>query len=312
MPAWRSGRRCCTSPEWSSARSSPRTSTRRAGASAQRRRGDARGDRRAGRDEPRVRRRRASRRDRDLSHVCRRSRLGDAHCRCDPQRPDRRGGRAEGRGRHAHPHDAGQRSLSCASAFSTSRISPTGCSSISPDGRRAPPGPNCRPNSSSSHARWGRPSCWITRAAASLGLVLEEGSPTAHVAIVARAFDIPVVGRVDDATSRIEAGDIVVVDGDHANVLIRPSADIQQSVAAAVEARTRRRAYYETLRAVPPVTRDGIAIRLMLNAGLLIDLDAARRDRRGGCRAVSHRISADGAGHLPGCRRPDRILPARV
>jgi phosphotransferase system enzyme I (PtsP) len=37
------------------------------------------------------------------------------------------------------------------------------------------------------------------------GLVLEEGSPTAHVAIVARAFDIPVIGRVEDATSRIEA-----------------------------------------------------------------------------------------------------------
>jgi phosphotransferase system enzyme I (PtsP) len=105
-----------------------------------------------------------------------------------------------------------------------------------------------------------------------MGLVLEEGSPTAHVAIVARAFDIPVVGRVDDATNRIEAGDIVVVDGDHANVLIRPSADIQQSVATAVEARTRRRAYYDTLRSTPPVTRDGIHIRLLLNAGLLIDL----------------------------------------
>jgi phosphotransferase system enzyme I (PtsP) len=105
-----------------------------------------------------------------------------------------------------------------------------------------------------------------------MGLVLEEGSPTAHVAIVARAFDIPVVGRVDDATRRIEAGDIVVVDGDHANVLIRPSADIQQSVTAAVEARSRRRAYYETLRSTPSVTRDGIAIKLMLNAGLLLDL----------------------------------------
>ena len=105
-----------------------------------------------------------------------------------------------------------------------------------------------------------------------MGVVLEEGSPTAHVAIVARAFDIPVVGRVDDATSRTEAGDIVVVDGDHAQVLIRPSADIQQSVAAAVEARTRRRAFYETLRSAPSVTRDGIEIKLLLNAGLLLDL----------------------------------------
>jgi phosphotransferase system, enzyme I, PtsP len=105
-----------------------------------------------------------------------------------------------------------------------------------------------------------------------IGLVLEEGSPTAHVTIVARAFDIPVVGRVDDATARIEAGDILAVDGDHAQVLVRPSEDIRQSIAAAVEARTRRRAFYETLRSLPPVTRDGIEIALMLNAGLLLDL----------------------------------------
>jgi phosphotransferase system enzyme I (PtsP) len=105
-----------------------------------------------------------------------------------------------------------------------------------------------------------------------MGLVLEEGSPTAHVAIVARAFDIPVVGRVDDATTRIEVGDVVIVDGDHAQVLIRPSEDIRQSVATAVEGRTRRRAFYETLRSAPSVTRDGIEIKLLLNAGLLIDL----------------------------------------
>ena len=105
-----------------------------------------------------------------------------------------------------------------------------------------------------------------------MGLVLEEGSPTAHVAIVARAFDVPVVGRVEHATSRIEAGDIVVVDGDHAQVLVRPREDVRQSIAAAVEVRTRRRAFYETLRSLPPVTRDGIKINLMLNAGLLLDV----------------------------------------
>jgi phosphotransferase system, enzyme I, PtsP len=104
------------------------------------------------------------------------------------------------------------------------------------------------------------------------GLVLEEGSPTAHVAIVARALDIPVVGRVADATSRIEAGDTVIVDGDHGQVLIRPSEHIRQSAAAAVEGRTRRRALFETLRSAPAVTRDGVEIKLLLNVGLLIDL----------------------------------------
>jgi phosphotransferase system, enzyme I, PtsP len=105
------------------------------------------------------------------------------------------------------------------------------------------------------------------------GLVLEEGSPTAHVVIVARAFDIPVVGRVAEATRLIEAGDIVVVDGEHGAVLTRPRADIQQSVATAVADRTRRRALYEALRDEPAVTRDGVEIKLMLNAGLLLDLD---------------------------------------
>jgi phosphotransferase system, enzyme I, PtsP len=109
-----------------------------------------------------------------------------------------------------------------------------------------------------------------------VGLVLEEGSPTAHVAIVARALDIPVVGRVEDAASRIEAGDIVIVDGDHAQVMIRPSEDIHQSVAATVEAQARRRAIYDSLRSAASVTRDGIQIKLLLNAGLLIDLPQLR------------------------------------
>jgi phosphotransferase system enzyme I (PtsP) len=103
-------------------------------------------------------------------------------------------------------------------------------------------------------------------------LVLEEGSPTAHVAIVARAFDIPVVGRVAEATQRIDNGDMVIVDGDHGQVLIRPRADIEQGVATTVAARTRRRAYYESLRDTPAVTRDGVTVRLLLNAGLLLDL----------------------------------------
>ncbi len=105
-----------------------------------------------------------------------------------------------------------------------------------------------------------------------LGLVLEEGSPTAHVAIVARALNIPVLGRVGEATSRIEAGDLVILDADHAQVLIRPNKHLQQSVAATMGSRSRRRALSEALRSAPAVTRDGIEIRLLLNAGLLFDL----------------------------------------
>ena len=103
-------------------------------------------------------------------------------------------------------------------------------------------------------------------------VALEEGSATAHVAIVARALDIPMVGRLRGALNRIEAGDTLVVNGDEAQVLVRPSEEILQAVDLAIKARLGERARYAALRALPAATRDGVAIDLQLNAGLTLDL----------------------------------------
>jgi phosphotransferase system, enzyme I, PtsP len=103
-------------------------------------------------------------------------------------------------------------------------------------------------------------------------LVLEEGSPTAHVAVVARALDIPTIGRCRDAVARIEAGDLVVVDGDNGQVFVRPAEDIQQMVEESLKTRAERLANYAAIRDVPAVTGDGVEVALFLNAGLLIDL----------------------------------------
>jgi len=104
------------------------------------------------------------------------------------------------------------------------------------------------------------------------GVVLEEGSPNAHVVIVARALDVPVVGRVEGVLSRVLPSDPIIVDGDNGQVFIRPSDEIQQDFATSVHARAARQASYATMRNLPAVTRDGVAISLNLNAGLLIDL----------------------------------------
>ncbi len=103
-------------------------------------------------------------------------------------------------------------------------------------------------------------------------LVLEEGSATAHVAIVARALDIPVVGRVRGILDRIEEGDPIMVDGDNAQIFIRPGEDVRQTFAESMAARSRRRAAYRAMRDLPAVTRDGVEIALYLNAGLLVDM----------------------------------------
>ena len=104
------------------------------------------------------------------------------------------------------------------------------------------------------------------------GLVMEEGSATMHVAIVARALDIPVVGRAKDVLARIEPFDPVIVDGDNAQVFLRPSDDILAIFADSIKARAAKLAVYEALRDVPAVTRDGEHVQVFLNAGLLVDL----------------------------------------
>lgn len=104
------------------------------------------------------------------------------------------------------------------------------------------------------------------------GLVLEEGSAYSHVAIVARALDIPVVGQAADILRRVEPLDFLIVDGDNGQVFVRPADDIQAVFAASLAARQRRQAEYARLRELPAVTRDGQDVKLMLNCGLLIDL----------------------------------------
>jgi len=104
------------------------------------------------------------------------------------------------------------------------------------------------------------------------GLVLEEGGPTSHVSIVARALGIPAVGEIANATGMVDSGDAVIVDGTSGEVHVRPSAEVENAYAERVRLRARKQAQYRALREQPCVTKDGEHITLMLNAGLIIDL----------------------------------------
>jgi phosphotransferase system enzyme I (PtsP) len=104
------------------------------------------------------------------------------------------------------------------------------------------------------------------------GLVLEEGGPTSHVSIVARALGIAAVGQIDNATGIVDPGDAIIVDGAMGHVYVRPSADVEKNYADRVRLRARRQAQYAELRNKPCVTKDGEKITLLVNAGLLVDL----------------------------------------
>jgi phosphotransferase system enzyme I (PtsP) len=104
------------------------------------------------------------------------------------------------------------------------------------------------------------------------GLVLEEGAATSHVVIVARAMGIPVAGQVKGAVSMSENGDAIIVDGDEGAIHLRPQQDLEAAYAEKVRFRARRQELYRELRKTPSVTRDGVQVDLLMNAGLAVDL----------------------------------------
>lgn len=104
------------------------------------------------------------------------------------------------------------------------------------------------------------------------GLVMEEGSPTMHAAVVAKALDLPVVAQVQGALNRIDAFDQIVLDANAGQVVLRPSEEVVDLYTAAVEARVKQKAAYVAFRDLPAVTKDGVKISLHLNAGFLLDM----------------------------------------
>lgn len=104
------------------------------------------------------------------------------------------------------------------------------------------------------------------------GLVLEDGAATSHVIIVARAMGIAAVGQMKGAVSMAENGDAIIVDGDDGAVHLRPQPDVERAYAEKVRFRARKQALYRELRDQPSETADGVAIELMMNAGLMVDL----------------------------------------
>ena len=104
------------------------------------------------------------------------------------------------------------------------------------------------------------------------GVILEEGSLTAHVVIVARAMGVPVLGRVRSLRGVIREGDPLLLDADRGEAVVRPIEAMAEAFDARFAKSKERQAAYAALRDVEPFTRDGTRITVMMNAGLRDDM----------------------------------------
>ena len=113
------------------------------------------------------------------------------------------------------------------------------------------------------------------------GVVIEEGGSASHVAIVARALGLAALGQAAGVIEVAEAGEAAIVDADTGELHLRPSQDLINAYSDRVRFKAKRQQRYAGLRDIPAVTRDGVAISLNMNAGLLVDmaqLDACGAD----------------------------------
>jgi len=106
-----------------------------------------------------------------------------------------------------------------------------------------------------------------------LGFCTNEGGPTSHAAIMAKALSIPAVVGLECGTHYIRNGDMLVLDGIEGKVILHPTReqiDYYRRRAEQIEA---RRAALAKLRDLPAVTTDGTRVRMQANLEFPEELD---------------------------------------
>jgi len=105
-----------------------------------------------------------------------------------------------------------------------------------------------------------------------VGVVSATGSNSSHVAILARAMNIPIVMGVSDLPVARMEGREVILDGYRGRVYVSPPPSVQAEYARLAEEDREISAELEALRSLPAETTDGISVPLYLNTGLVSEM----------------------------------------
>jgi phosphotransferase system enzyme I (PtsI) len=108
------------------------------------------------------------------------------------------------------------------------------------------------------------------------GFAMDAGSRTYHTAILARSLQIPAIVGLHDATARVTAGMLVVIDGASGELIIDPTPDVVRQVQGH-QPPAPMAGVMSGLIAGPAITQDGTRIRIDANIDLPDDLAMARQ-----------------------------------
>jgi phosphotransferase system enzyme I (PtsP) len=138
-------------------------------------------------------------------------------------------------------------------------------------------------------------------------VLLEEGSLTSHMTIVARAIGVPVIGRLQDIRHSVEEGETILVDGDNGSIIIRPNRALTTGFEHRMAMSQKRRAEFAAIRNLPAKTRDGVKVSVMVNAGLAEDAAALSMSGADGIGLFRTEFQFLVSATLPGRDRQQRL-----
>lgn len=106
------------------------------------------------------------------------------------------------------------------------------------------------------------------------GIVTATGSPTSHMAILARSLGIPAVVAAGNGVLEIDDGTEMIIDGSDGTVLAAPDRDVADDYRARAEALAAKQAEARTRAHEPAITIDGVTIEVAVNMGASTDVPA--------------------------------------
>jgi phosphotransferase system enzyme I (PtsI) len=109
------------------------------------------------------------------------------------------------------------------------------------------------------------------------GIATDSGTPTSHVAILARSLGLPAVVGLRDATTRLVGNEMAVLDGSTGMLLVNPSDEEIAAFRNRADAEARSEAELLKLHDLEPITSDGVRITLRANVDLPEEAEHAAR-----------------------------------
>jgi phosphotransferase system enzyme I (PtsI) len=108
------------------------------------------------------------------------------------------------------------------------------------------------------------------------GFITDIGGKVSHTAILSRSLGIPAVVGLEVATSLINGGDLLIIDGETGEMVINPTEEVSQSF---LERKRRTKLIEREIlkyASLPAETRDGVRVRLQANIEMVEEISSAK------------------------------------